>query len=35
MFDKAFSNFQSYEADFLETDTVVNGNMGSFARSRD
>lgn len=28
MFDKAFANFQSYKADFLETSAVVNGNMG-------
>ena len=28
MFDKAFGAFQSYTADFLETTTVVNGEMG-------
>ena len=28
MFDKAFSNFESYESDFLQTDVVVNGDMG-------
>ena len=28
MFDKAFSNFESYESDFLETSVVVSGDMG-------
>ena len=27
-FDKVFGGFQSCKVDFLETDTVVNGNMG-------
>ena len=27
-FDKVFSSFQSCEIDILETDVVVNGNMG-------
>ncbi|HEY2517761.1 MAG TPA: nuclear transport factor 2 family protein [Polyangiaceae bacterium] len=27
-FDKVFANFQSCKVDFLETDAVVNGNMG-------
>jgi ketosteroid isomerase-like protein len=28
MFDKAFGSFSSCKVDILETDTVVNGNMG-------
>ena len=27
-FDRVFSNFRSCQVDFLEVDTVVNGNMG-------
>ena len=27
-FDKVFANFESCRVDFLETDAVVNGNMG-------
>ena len=34
-FDKVFGSFQSCKIDILETDVVVNGSMGLYARSRE